>query len=125
MTLLLYESPQRFQRTLEDILEYWGDRRIAVARELTKLYEEVFRGTVSQARSHFSKDVKGEITIVVAGADETVNAGDNGAPAWPEELRRLMRQEGLSVKDATDRIAQQYMVPRREVYQEALRARNL
>jgi 16S rRNA (cytidine1402-2'-O)-methyltransferase len=67
-TILLFESPHRLKRTLEDILEIMGDRRVAVARELTKKFEEVSRGSVAQLLDHFGeKRVRGEVVIVVAG----------------------------------------------------------
>jgi 16S rRNA (cytidine1402-2'-O)-methyltransferase len=68
-TLVFLETPHRLLAALEDIQETLGDRQIAVARELTKLYEEVFRGKISAAAAHFSQPPpRGEITLVVAGA---------------------------------------------------------
>ena len=61
-----FESPRRLQQSLKDILETIGDRRIAVCREMTKLHEEVFRGTVSEAIEHFEQP-RGEFTLVVEG----------------------------------------------------------
>lgn len=66
-TIVFYESPHRLKKTLDDILAIFGDRNICIARELTKIHEEVFRGKVSSAIEHFSKEVLGEITIVVEG----------------------------------------------------------
>ncbi|RKY05022.1 16S rRNA (cytidine(1402)-2'-O)-methyltransferase [Candidatus Poribacteria bacterium] len=67
-TLIFYESPHRLLKTLKDMLEILGDRNIAVARELTKVHEEVFRGRISEAIKRFSSSpVKGEITLVVEG----------------------------------------------------------
>lgn len=69
--LILYESPLRLSRLLGEILEEWGDRRVVVARELTKLHEEVYRASVSQCLEHFSAcPPRGEVTLVVAGARE-------------------------------------------------------
>ncbi|MBN1494278.1 16S rRNA (cytidine(1402)-2'-O)-methyltransferase [Candidatus Peregrinibacteria bacterium] len=69
-TVIFYESPHRLQKTLVQLEEYLGpDRKIVVARELTKIHEEFIRGTVSEAREHFEKHpVKGEITIVLSGS---------------------------------------------------------
>ncbi len=70
-TVVLYESPHRLLRTLEDLIEHFGaDRRAAVARELTKKYEEVERGTLKEVRSYFGgyKKVRGECVVVVDGA---------------------------------------------------------
>ena len=68
-TLIFYESPHRLLRTLQDLAEHLGaERPCAVARELTKLHEEMYRGTLHSAAAHFSKGtVKGEIALVVAG----------------------------------------------------------
>ncbi|MDP6569994.1 MAG: 16S rRNA (cytidine(1402)-2'-O)-methyltransferase [Candidatus Marinimicrobia bacterium] len=66
-TIVIFESPMRLFRTLTDLQSYWGDRIISVCRELTKMYEETFFGTVSEAIDYFSKSkVKGEIVILVA-----------------------------------------------------------
>jgi len=66
-TIVIFESPMRLHRTLTDIQSYWGNRNISVCRELTKMYEETFFGTVSEAILHFSKSkVRGEIVILVA-----------------------------------------------------------
>ena len=68
-TLILYESPVRLLKTLNDLVKYFGrDRRCCVSRELTKVYEENIRGTLQEALEHFSeKTVKGEIVIILAG----------------------------------------------------------
>lgn len=122
MTLVLYESPKRLLRTLQDILSLWGDRRVAVARELTKHYEEVFRGSVSKALEHFAGETRGEVTLVVAGC-EASHEEVNKALNWSQELRSLLEDMRLSVREAADAIAGQYGLSRRLVYQEALRIR--
>jgi 16S rRNA (cytidine1402-2'-O)-methyltransferase len=67
-TLILYESPHRLSETLKDILEILGDREIALTRELTKVYEEILRGKVSQIQNLIGeRKLKGEITLVVEG----------------------------------------------------------
>ncbi|MCK4272418.1 16S rRNA (cytidine(1402)-2'-O)-methyltransferase, partial [bacterium] len=67
-TILFFESPYRLKRTLEDILEIMGDRRATVARELTKKFEEVTRGTVTQLLEHYGeKKPRGEVVIVLTG----------------------------------------------------------
>lgn len=119
MTVVLYESPRRLVKTLEDLLGCWGDRRIAVARELTKVHEEVFRGTISEAKAHFTSETKGELTLVVAGAGEQ-DVPDAETSDWREELLRLLKEEKAPVKEAASRIADRYGLARRLVYQEAL-----
>jgi 16S rRNA (cytidine1402-2'-O)-methyltransferase len=68
-TMILYESPMRLVKTLEDLIQYFGpDRKCSVSRELTKLFEENARGTLQEVCAHFrEKTVKGEIVIVVEG----------------------------------------------------------
>ncbi len=67
-TIVLYESPHRLIRTLNDLLNYFGDRDIAIARELTKKFEEIVRGKISFAIQHFTKNkIRGEFVLVVKG----------------------------------------------------------
>ncbi|NLI82439.1 MAG: 16S rRNA (cytidine(1402)-2'-O)-methyltransferase [Deltaproteobacteria bacterium] len=120
MTLVLYESPKRLARTLEELLQVWGDRPVAVARELTKLHEEVYRGTLSQAVQRFSAEVRGEVTLVVGGfvprADTRRNDQD-----WLEDLESLLREKEIRLREAVEIVAARHGLPRRQVYGEALK----
>lgn len=71
-TIIVYESPHRLVKTLEQMIEFFGeDRLVSVSRELTKLYEETFTGRLIEVLTHFkSKDVKGEIVLVIDGKKE-------------------------------------------------------
>jgi len=71
-TIVLYESPHRLLKTLEEFVQYLGENRQAsVSRELTKLYEETVRGTLTEIKSHFENNtLKGEFVICIAGAEE-------------------------------------------------------
>jgi 16S rRNA (cytidine1402-2'-O)-methyltransferase len=121
-TLVCFEAPHRLLETLEDALEILGDRRLAVARELTKVHEEFWRGTLSQALEHFRAQApRGEFTLVIAGAGEEDTAGRR----WSEEqvrqeLARLLA-EGIPLKEASRRVAGQAGWSRREVYQLGLK----
>jgi 16S rRNA (cytidine1402-2'-O)-methyltransferase len=76
-TLIFYESPHRVTASLQDILETLGDREIALARELTKTYEEVFRGKVSEIQRQIGdRTLKGEITLIVSGKTRKAGARD-------------------------------------------------
>jgi 16S rRNA (cytidine1402-2'-O)-methyltransferase len=67
-TLIFYESPHRISETLQDILEILGDREIVLTRELTKVYEEIIRGKVSEILNQIEdRTLKGEITLVISG----------------------------------------------------------
>ena len=73
-TIILFESPFRLEKTLNQLLEHLGDRTSVVGRELTKLYEEVIRGNLSDIIMHFSKSkVKGEIVIMIGKDDDRIN----------------------------------------------------
>lgn len=78
-TLIFLETPHRLLAALDDLQAELGDRQIAVARELTKLHEEIFRGKISEAASHFAAgSIKGEITLVIEGALQNVQQWDLG-----------------------------------------------
>ncbi|HZS03121.1 MAG TPA: 16S rRNA (cytidine(1402)-2'-O)-methyltransferase [Chloroflexota bacterium] len=77
-TLLMYESPHRLLAALRDVEAVLGGRRVAVARELTKRFEEVVRGPVGDVRAHFEREPpRGEFTLVVAGADADAPRADD------------------------------------------------
>lgn len=70
-TIVLYESPHRILRTLNDLKTYFGDRQISVARELTKKFEEIVRGNISTVITHFTqRTIRGEFVIVIEGVSE-------------------------------------------------------
>jgi len=110
-TVLAFESPHRLRRSLEDLRREWGDRRLAVCRELTKAFEEVFRGRISEALERFAEP-RGEFTLVVEGATD--------APPPPlEEARRDLlrrREAGETARRAVPEVTKRYGLPRREVY---------
>jgi len=112
-TIIALESPHRLLATLSDLLTVLGDRRIAVCRELTKLHEEVFRGSISEAIAHF-QEPRGEFTLVLAGAPQPAE------PIVPTETvlaeLRHLRQQGLAPRQAVAQVAQQFGLPRRQVY---------
>lgn len=97
-TLILLESPHRILESLEDLLASLGDRRICVAREMTKMFEEYWRGTLSGAVEYFkSKEVRGEFTLVVEGK------GKEESRKWDEaELRKAIKKESKGEKSAKE-----------------------
>jgi 16S rRNA (cytidine1402-2'-O)-methyltransferase len=111
-TLVAFEAPHRLKATLEDALATLRDRRIAVCRELTKVHEEVFRGTLSEAIDRFTKP-RGEFTLVIEGAAEVRNRHD---PNEARELIARLRMEGLGAKDSVARVAEKTGISRRDAY---------
>lgn len=77
-TVVFYESPHRIMRTLTELLASLGERKIAVCREMTKMFEEIFRGNLSEAIAHFgSKQARGEFTIVLGSPGKTANDSED------------------------------------------------
>jgi 16S rRNA (cytidine1402-2'-O)-methyltransferase len=114
--LVFYESPHRLQETLLDLCAALGDRRALVARELTKLHEELARGTLSGLAAHFAGEVRGEVVIVVTGMQPQVRAED---PAALEQEVRERLARGERPKEIAEALSSRH--PKRAVYQLALR----
>ena len=110
--IVFFESPHRVRAALADLGAVLGERRIAVCRELTKLYEEIFRGTAAEALEYFVAP-RGEFTVVVEG-------GSGERREVPEEeLRaalRKLRAEGMSARDAAAQVAEETGMAKRRVY---------
>ena len=120
-TLCLYEAPLRLKKTLEAIHKELGDRQIAVIREATKMFEEVFRGTVSQAIEHFQGRVRGEIVIILHGASpEETDEPEQVQVSLESRLRELMKS-GVSERDAVRQCVIECKLARRKVYAAALK----
>ena len=119
-TMVLFESPRRTLQTLQDIQEVVGEnRKAAVVREISKTYEEVIRGSISDLVSWAqAKEVLGEITLVIAGVENT------GKKEVDEEAIRQVKQlvdAGSSFKDAVQEVSTQQGLSRRELYEASLR----
>ncbi|MBV6624053.1 MAG: 16S rRNA (cytidine(1402)-2'-O)-methyltransferase [Rivularia sp. (in: Bacteria)] len=122
-TLIFYESPHRLRSTLEDMKEIFGDdRQIVLARELTKMYEEFWRGSIAGACSYYeSKSPVGEYTLVVAG--NTAAERQFTRKELLAELETIMNQ-GISPSQASRQLAASTSLPRRQLYQLALTLKN-
>ncbi len=115
-TIVLFESPRRLRALLGELMETLGDRRVAVARELTKTHEEVLRGPISEVLPRLAEDPKGEVVVVVAG--ETTGAtGDLNAGA--EEAARLVGA-GMRPREAARESARRHGLAANDVYRELL-----
>lgn len=127
-TIIFYEAPHRLQEALADMLDVLGDRSLAIARELTKQYEEIWRGTLREAVEHFKQHTpRGEFTLVVSGAAGKGEEGAQDEP-WqklsPVEHVAMLQARGMDKKEAIKEVARQRGLPRREVYNQVLRTGN-
>ena len=111
-TVVAYEAPHRLLAALNDIAEVGPDAQVAVCRELTKLHEEVFRGTASEAREHFVQP-RGEFTLVIAPS--SLPTSDITDEQLASALA-MLESEGLSGKEAVSRVMQEKGVGRNRVY---------
>lgn len=122
-TLVCYEAPHRLKAMLQTVLEVMGDRRVALARELTKRHEEWLRGTVSECLQWLEDHPpRGEYTVVIAGWEgETPSMDDSEETAWWQSLTVIEHvkhylAQGETKKVAIQRTAQDRGLPKREVY---------
>lgn len=118
-TIIFYESPHRLRQTLQDLANVLGEvRQVVLARELTKLHEEFWRGTVEDAIALYnSREPQGEFTLVLAGTQLSMPILTEDA--LKSELQELIKQ-GLSRSQASRQLAQQTSLSRRQIYQLAL-----
>ncbi|MFQ5586124.1 MAG: 16S rRNA (cytidine(1402)-2'-O)-methyltransferase [Thermodesulfobacteriota bacterium] len=116
-TVLLYESPRRIRGTVKDIGELLGDVNLVLAKELTKLHEEVYRGRVGEILEILEGcDIKGEITLLIGPQSE----GKRNDISISEELKGYLKL-GFTLKDAVQAVAAESGLPRRAVYREAIK----
>jgi 16S rRNA (cytidine1402-2'-O)-methyltransferase len=119
LTIVLYESPHHLKTTLKDLAKVLGEeRKIVLARELTKIYEEFWRGTIGEAILDYeNREPKGEFTLVISGAEfEKANLSEGAIQA---ELQELI-EGGMSRSQASKQLAKETNLSRRQLYQIAL-----
>jgi 16S rRNA (cytidine1402-2'-O)-methyltransferase len=120
-TLVFFESPHRLLDMLADLEEICGDRQVVIGRELTKMFEEISRGTVSELRVLLQgREVRGEVALLVAGRDAEDEPGEQSQLA--EEIR-LLEAEGLSLKEIAQVVSERRGITKREVYALGVRLR--
>ena len=119
-TLVLYESPNRINQIFDDLVQTHGEmRQAALCRELTKRFEEVSRGTLGELRNSFAgRTVKGEVVLVIDRRAEVRASAETVEQALDQAMAHM------TVKDAAAAVAEAYGMPRREVYQLALKRGN-
>ena len=114
-TMVFYEAPHKLLGTLEDLLQAFGDRRICLAREITKLHEEIVRTTISSAIDRYREtSPRGEFVLVIEGA-----APAEETPVSPEQaasIARLYLEEGLSVSEASKKAAAETGIKKGDIY---------
>lgn len=125
-TLVFYETAPRLAASLADMAIALGNRPAAVARELTKKFEEVRRGTLADLAAHYAEqgEPRGEIVVIVGAADDTVAGGDYDEAAVDALIETAMREKGLRVKDAAAYVASETGWRKNDVYQRALIVKN-
>ncbi|MDO5126705.1 MAG: 16S rRNA (cytidine(1402)-2'-O)-methyltransferase [Eubacteriales bacterium] len=120
-TMVVYEAPHRLVRTLEELLEAIGNRRITICRELTKKHEQFFQTTFEEALIYYKQnEPKGECIVVIEGISYT-SLKEEAAKQWetmsiPEHIEHYMKQ-GMDKKEATKKVAYDRGIPKREVYE--------
>jgi len=122
-TLVFYESPHRLKEMLKALSEVLGNRKIALARELTKKFEEYLRGSVEEIL-HWAEttELKGEFVVIVEGASIDLATEDETSVWWQElsikdHVAQLIEQKNISSKEAIKLVATERNLPKREVYQ--------
>ena len=121
---VIFEAPHRLRATLSDLDVVFGDRPMAVCRELTKLYEEVFRGTAAEGLDHFDSP-RGEVVIVIQGRPATTSplaetkSEDNQSDVEEELRQRLsqLKKEGVKAKEAVAAVVEISGLSKNQVYQ--------
>lgn len=120
-TLIFYEAPHKLRNTLSDMLKFFGDRKLTVARELTKKYEEFLYTTISGAIAHFEENPpKGEFVLVIEGAKETESPSVFDNMTVLEHINYYIAS-GMDKKEAMKKVAQDRGVSKREIYAETIK----
>ncbi len=120
-TIVLYEAPHHLVKTLEQLVEALGDRKVSVCRELTKRYETVFRSTLSGAISYYTEqEPKGECVLVIEGLNPKL-VKEEKQKSWEEmsfeEHMKIYEEQGIDRKEAMKLVAKDRGVSKRDVYQ--------
>lgn len=117
-TLIFFESSRRLPQSLADMLTELGERRVTVARELTKLHEEFRSGTISELSAHYQEHgtPKGEVVLILAPPENNLTVSEDDIDTCVQALL----EDGLSVRDAADQAASKLHIKKRDAYQRAL-----
>ena len=113
-TIIFYEAPHRIKKTMEEILEIFGDRQVSLSREISKKFESIYRGNISDLLPTLD-NIKGEFVIVVSPYKED-NSNNNELSVIDNV--KLYIENGLEVMDAIKRVAKERNIPKNEIYRE-------
>jgi 16S rRNA (cytidine1402-2'-O)-methyltransferase len=116
--VVAYESPHRIKATLENINNTFADRQLVICRELTKFYEETFRGTAAEAILHFNTQPKGEFVVVIQGAGKSANTELSDDEI--SEVLVNLKENGLSGRTLVERAVEITRAPKNRIYQLSL-----
>ncbi len=127
-TIIFFEAPHRLKRALKDMLDVWGDREITVARELTKYFEEIIRGKISQVLSKINaRDIKGEITLVVQGGIRKKEKDTKDffkKECIIEEYLKKLKNQGCSNKEIIKIAQEKLNISKNIIYKKLLEIKN-
>ena len=113
VTIIFYEAPHRIIEMLESLRDIFGNRKISVAREISKLHEEIYRGKVGEVIKEISsEEIRGEFVVVVQGNDEEISFDDLSI----KEHVKMYMEEGLSEKEALKKVAKDRNTSKSEIY---------
>ncbi len=113
VTIIFYEAPHRIIEMLESLRDIFGNRKISVAREISKLHEEIYRGKVEEVIKEISsEEIRGEFVVVVQGSDEEISFDDLSI----KEHVKMYMEEGLSEKEALKKVAKDRNTSKSEIY---------
>ena len=114
-TMVFYEAPHKLQRTLADMLTAFGDRRVSISREMTKIYEQTIRCSISEAISHFEQTPpRGEFVLVIEGAPDAPTPAKDISEAIATANAHI--NNGMSTKDAIKKAAEEAAIPKNTLY---------
>ena len=112
-SIVVYETPHRLKESLDDIREIFGDRRMVLAREVTKIHEEFLRGRVSEVIAEITqREVRGEVTLIIEGCSDLNSPSEE---ALREEIAKLLA-DGRRVKEIAEVLGEKYGYSKRQIY---------
>lgn len=121
-TLIFYEAPHKLKATLADMLSVFGDRKISLCRELTKINEEIIRTTLASACEYYSEnEPRGEYVLVISGAEEKITDNADFSDMTVQEHIDFYISSGMKKMDAIKAVAKDRGVPKSEIYKQAIK----